>query len=117
MYLFILGQVLNIAGWQLGLSTIAIIISFTLMVWKIDRARKTDFKAEIGKKADMSVVKSELKLRDQSIKTLEVQINEHEKNNISEFRSIQQSLEEVHSQLEYNNKKVDDIYKILISKS
>lgn len=113
--LFFLLQILNITGWQLFFSASAIIISIIMGAWRIDKSRKKDFKDEIDKKADVTIMKSELKTRDEKINTIAVQLEGHEKSNDSQFGSIRETLEEIHSQLEYSNRKSDDIMKILIN--
>lgn len=71
MYLLILGQILNIEGWHLGMSTTAIVLSFIVAIWNINRVRKKDFNIIIDAKADVIYVKSEFKIRDERIKSVE----------------------------------------------
>ena len=116
MYLFIKAQILTINGWQLLLAAVTMIISFVLLIWKIDRARKKDFKTEIEKKADIIHVNSELKNRDEKINTIRVKLEEHEKNNISQFVSIKDNLEEILSVSEHTNQRIDKIFEMLSKK-
>jgi len=115
--LFFLLQILNITGWQLFFSASAIIISIIMGAWRIDKSRKKDFKDEIDKKADMTLVVSELETRDEKINTIAAKLKGHEKSNDSQFMGIRETLEEIQTQLEYSNKKSDDIMKILINKN
>jgi FtsZ-interacting cell division protein ZipA len=116
MYLLLQAQTLSIEGWHLALSTIAMIITFIIGIWRIDRARKKDFKDELDKKADIVVVESHFLNRDEKINTIDVRLNEHEKNNNAQFTHIKEGLEEVTSRLDYSNSKIDRVHELLINK-
>lgn len=113
MYISSIGQILNIEGWHLGLSTLSVILAFVVTLWNVNRARKKDFNDIIIRKADKEVVKKDFQTRDEKINSLNVRITDHEKHNVDQYTNLKEHLEELNASIGHIHGRVDKIYEKL----